>query len=264
MGEKMELERELFELTLLKDCAITDHGEEYAQLAFQRRDSGEYATVWVQGAWLGWQLANAQPAEQASAGSGWISVADQLPEVDVDGLVDREVKRASDLMHVPEQIAVGDATNPRQHAEDALIAVGYWDAAAPRAPSDTQGAERARLDLSSLPMYHDRTFYKISDVEALAALAQQAPDTARDGALNLAPCAYRVGPAAFGAVKIEECGQIEGPSLWSVRQNGNCLSKSGVWGWEPSPSSRDDEFLARCRFASVQDAYTALKSGGAQ
>lgn len=75
---------------------------------------------------------------------------------------------------------------------------------------------------------------------------------------ELIPCAYRIGPIALGAVKIEEVGQIEGPSLWAVRQNGNCLNKQGEWEWEPMPSGRDDEFLARCRFASASEARAAI------
>jgi hypothetical protein len=83
-------------------------------------------------------------------------------------------------------------------------------------------------------------------------------EAARNAAGGLIPCAYRTGPVEFGAVKIEECGQIEGPPLWAVRKNGNCMSKDGRWEYEPMPSSRDDEFLARCRFASAQEAYSAM------
>lgn len=76
---------------------------------------------------------------------------------------------------------------------------------------------------------------------------------------GLIPCAYRVGPAGLGAVKIEEVAQIEGPALWAVRKKpGNCLNKAGEWEYEPMPSSRDDEFLARCRFATVEEARATL------
>ena len=44
---------------------------------------------------------------------------------------------------------------------------------------------------------------------------------------------------------------------WAVRSHVDCLSRSGEWEWEPSPSSRDDEFYARCRFDSLEQAHTA-------
>ena len=53
----------------------------------------------------------------------------------------------------------------------------------------------------------------------------------------------------------------DGPPLWVVRLNGDCLNKSGQWEWEPLPSSRDDAFLDRCRFDSHTAAiYAALRA----
>jgi hypothetical protein len=57
---------------------------------------------------------------------------------------------------------------------------------------------------------------------------------------------------------IERTRQRDGSVLWVVRANGRCLNKSGEWEWEPMPSSRDDEFLARCRFDSAVAARAAL------
>lgn len=59
-------------------------------------------------------------------------------------------------------------------------------------------------------------------------------------------------------INIERCGQIEGPDKWAVRKPGACLNKRGEWEWEPLPSSRDDEFLERCRFATAVEAYAAI------
>jgi len=58
-------------------------------------------------------------------------------------------------------------------------------------------------------------------------------------------------------IKIQRMRQIEGPALWKVARNGDCLNKSGEWEYEPMPSSRDDEFLARCRFDSPEEAIAA-------
>ncbi|MES1979596.1 MAG: Lar family restriction alleviation protein [Pseudomonadota bacterium] len=58
-------------------------------------------------------------------------------------------------------------------------------------------------------------------------------------------------------ITVQRARQIEGPPLWAVRLNGECLNKSGEWEWEPMPSSRDDEFLARCRFATHTEAIDA-------
>ena len=76
--------------------------------------------------------------------------------------------------------------------------------------------------------------------------------------------AYTVGEArSLNAITIQRVGQIEGPDLWAVRRSGECLNKSGEWEWEPQPSSRDDDFLARCRFATHQEAIAAaLTQGG--
>jgi hypothetical protein len=58
-------------------------------------------------------------------------------------------------------------------------------------------------------------------------------------------------------VKIQRARQLEGPDLWAVRYSSDCLNKSGEWEWEPMPSSRGDAFLARCRFATADEAIRA-------
>jgi hypothetical protein len=44
---------------------------------------------------------------------------------------------------------------------------------------------------------------------------------------------------------------------WAVLDRGLVLNKSGQWEYEPIPSSRDDNFLARCRFDTFGEAYQA-------
>lgn len=44
-----------------------------------------------------------------------------------------------------------------------------------------------------------------------------------------------------------------------VRRAGDCLSKTGEWEYEPLPSSRDEEFIARCRFETFGEAAMAVE-----
>lgn len=66
-------------------------------------------------------------------------------------------------------------------------------------------------------------------------------------------CAYGLP----GGARIERAAQLDGRVLWAVRWMENCLDQEGSWEWEPSPSSRDEAFLARCRFESPEQAYQA-------
>lgn len=48
---------------------------------------------------------------------------------------------------------------------------------------------------------------------------------------------------------------------WALRDRiRNCLNKEGEWEYEPQPSSRDDDFYARCRWATKEDAYQAWET----
>jgi len=58
-------------------------------------------------------------------------------------------------------------------------------------------------------------------------------------------------------VKIVRTMQIKGPDKWKVTDGFSCLNKNGEWEYEPIPSARDKEFLARCRFDSAQEAIDA-------
>jgi len=52
----------------------------------------------------------------------------------------------------------------------------------------------------------------------------------------------------------------KGPVLWAVTRLNSCLNKSGEWEYEPQPSSRDDAFIARCRWTSLDEALAAARS----
>jgi hypothetical protein len=66
-------------------------------------------------------------------------------------------------------------------------------------------------------------------------------------------CCYRLP----GDIKIEETQQTTGNALWAVRRGGACLNCEGQWEYEPMPSSRDSQFLARCRWSTPESAYAA-------
>jgi hypothetical protein len=53
--------------------------------------------------------------------------------------------------------------------------------------------------------------------------------------------------------------QRDGSSLWAVTYGSEVLNRNGEWEYEPIPSSRDDDFLRRCRFASLSDAILAFE-----
>ena len=52
-------------------------------------------------------------------------------------------------------------------------------------------------------------------------------------------------------------GQIEGPDLYAIRDGRRCMNHLGDWEYEPMPSSRDEAFMARCRFATPEEALAA-------
>ena len=56
---------------------------------------------------------------------------------------------------------------------------------------------------------------------------------------------------------LDRVPQADGKDKWAIRQGGMCLSVDGDWEYEPMPSSRDDEFLQRCRFETPFHALSA-------
>lgn len=54
-------------------------------------------------------------------------------------------------------------------------------------------------------------------------------------------------------ITVERRNGLDG-TKWAVKWMDRVLGKDGEWEWEPSPSNRDDEFMARCRFDSFDEA----------
>lgn len=59
-------------------------------------------------------------------------------------------------------------------------------------------------------------------------------------------------------IVIERCRQMDGSTLYAVRQVGACMDRCGEWIHEPRPSSRDDAFLQQFRFGSWDAAAAAI------
>ena len=58
---------------------------------------------------------------------------------------------------------------------------------------------------------------------------------------------------------VHRMDQLSGPSLFAVRFRGKCLNSNSKWELEPMPSSRDEDFMRRCRFNSFEDAVQTLE-----
>ena len=72
--------------------------------------------------------------------------------------------------------------------------------------------------------------------------------------LDLPVAAYDAGDG----VQIQRAIQGDGSTRWVVRCALNCLNAIGEWEYEPMPSSRDADFLSRCRYASPHLALSSL------
>ena len=92
---------------------------------------------------------------------------------------------------------------------------------------------------------------------------QQAERSSPSGLAELTVASYLLHEDPHGmnteAVRMR---QRDGRILWAVRHGSKCLNQSGEWEYEPQPSSRDDAFFARCRFASTADAIEAYHARG--
>ena len=65
--------------------------------------------------------------------------------------------------------------------------------------------------------------------------------------------------AANRDIRIDTALQLKGPAKFAVRSSSSCLCHDGEWEWEPNPSSRDAEFLARARYDTLAEAFEAAK-----
>jgi hypothetical protein len=71
----------------------------------------------------------------------------------------------------------------------------------------------------------------------------------------------RLGPRDIEA-EAQQRHQEDGSIKWGIYEVGVssrcCLTREGLWEYEPLPSSRDDEYLARARYDSLEDAEAAF------
>jgi hypothetical protein len=72
--------------------------------------------------------------------------------------------------------------------------------------------------------------------------------------LPITACEWRVGPAGFDELRIVERPQIDGSLLYAVAWRGRVANREREWEFEPIPSSRDEDFICRCRFAEWYQA----------
>lgn len=58
-------------------------------------------------------------------------------------------------------------------------------------------------------------------------------------------------------VSLQAARQIDGSTLWKIIHGNVVLNKSGEWEFEPMPSSRDEAYLNRTRWADPHEAKAA-------
>lgn len=179
----------------------------------------------------------------------------------------------------------GEQALPGPNADTAEHTVACMDslAQAKGLPTYTELRARAAQAAQPLPVRDERTALKDAFAEgrkryqlatsvaafqagaiygwqARAAIPQpvaQGPAVKAELPPGVVVSGYRIGDG-INAIRIERVQQISGPDMWAARRHGDVLNRSGVWEWEPMPSSRDDEFLARCRFGSHAEAIAAV------
>lgn len=126
----------------------------------------------------------------------------------------------------------------------------------------------AGLPLSLLARLRDEAAREGQDLvgaDARAALEwihRAAPHVAIHLHSDFEIAAYTMPVPATGQdpLRIERVTRRDGPAHWAVRWMGNVLATDGSFEFEPSPSNRDVDFLARCRFASAELALAAARA----
>ena len=81
--------------------------------------------------------------------------------------------------------------------------------------------------------------------------------TAKELTEQLRPKAYRIpmlSEDGYDRVTIEERSTEDSVRRWAVVRGGSVLNKDGDWEYEPMPSSRDEAFLSRCRYTTLEAA----------
>lgn len=114
------------------------------------------------------------------------------------------------------------------------------------------GAEdiaRADLEFAGLAPHTQAFVYEQPAADAL-------PDGVRVDA-------YGIGSdhSRSGVILVQRMSQMDGSDLWAVRnRHGSVLAKDGQWEFEPQPSSRDDAFMERCRYATHLEALQVAQA----
>lgn len=140
-------------------------------------------------------------------------------------------------------------------------------------------AEAMRLylvDENEAPMY-EMSVSELDSFEAGAVADALADERRRvesetDKGPMVVPSAHRVLPTGYASselvdkyyfeVSVEWRGQDPETRLdrWAVMHMGHCRSADGTWEFEPSPSTRDEEFQRRFRFSRTPCGWQPLPS----
>ncbi|WP_298705986.1 hypothetical protein [uncultured Variovorax sp.] len=97
---------------------------------------------------------------------------------------------------------------------------------------------------------------------ALQWIERAAPYAALNRHNDFEIAAYTMPVPAPGQdpLRIERVTRRGGAAQWAVRWMGNALAQDGSFEFEPSPSNRDADFLARCRFGNAELALAAARA----
>lgn len=116
---------------------------------------------------------------------------------------------------------------------------------------------RWKLERAAAILERDGDEYGVgADLRAMIATAPMPPEATEAVQIS----AYDL----LDGILVQRVQQMDKSYLWAVRQMGNCLSITGEWHYEPTPSSRDDKWLALHRFPTAQTAIDAAIAAGGE
>lgn len=76
--------------------------------------------------------------------------------------------------------------------------------------------------------------------------------------VSIKACAWRVGPVG-SAIRIVERGMLGDVMAYAVVNGHGVANKNMEWEFEPSPSNRDESFIARTRWTEWLEACQVAK-----
>ncbi len=97
-----------------------------------------------------------------------------------------------------------------------------------------------------------RVRYNYAETEKVQGIQEQLKEISNELDAKIAPTKYRVGSERL---YIEERGN----DLWAVTDGAYVLNTNGEWEYEPFPSSRTKEFIARTRFSFSEAKRLAME-----